>query len=89
MGSVHDMLLELAVLVLEPVGHLVLQSGKDAQIVSLAYVVPEVGIGPADGLGKPGIDDGMGAEAGLDAGQAGTVILRMAVAVADAALHLV
>ena len=31
----------------------------------------------------------MGAEAGLDAGQAGTVILRMAVAVADAALHLV
>lgn len=89
MDSVHSLRLDLAKLVLEPIGHLVLQPGKHAQIVRLTYVVPKVGIGPADSLGKPGIGDGMRAKAGIDAGQAGTVILCMAVAVADPALDLV
>ena len=89
MDSVSGALLDVARLVQEPLGHLVLQAGEDAQIVSLTYVVPEVGIGPVDGLAEPGIGDGVGAKALHDAGQAGAVILGVAVAVADPALDLV
>ena len=86
MDSVHSLRLDLAKLVLEPLGHLIVQV-KHA--IGLLNSRPNVGIGPLSSTTKPAIDRRIEPQGSLKTGQRGAVLRRVAVARADPALDLV